>query len=622
MKKVSESSVQSVRPSNHGVLLAIAGHAIVVGPLPDGPFTVRMEPAAGLMKPAGILNWSKEVAVVERRALTASVVKACQLVLPEERVDRANFALTYEAARKAPLVAVDSVCEACLRGAGVVVYTVGFDRTSGCLFVLSSEGVSVQGDVYQALSSSVDEGSESLDACLDGLIDRILCYLTGGVLTELSVELAAALPAVTVREIGPSDTGGGLNGADKASFAEGQNLAKLVQMEAFLSEHQAACERMGGGCDEFVDTLARAQKAAQPRTSVALFGEATLQTQGPLTLQLSGDTSSESVLSLAARQRWTVAGAIGEPAPRPKQITQPREPCTKPAQATESSNTRAVKSAEPEKLPEIETEKIAASARTPRAAEPAPPPEITARKVHRPAPQQVVPPQSSATAVASLGSTRQNEMTEQSPPSRPDEPSDSPPKSVKTASAAPSSDTGAVSGGAADDAAVSQAPADAGRTENRAEKPAQADAPADSAPRDMPPIEQERRLFQVQTSSPTPQPSPTDEPSQPVRDTAGPEVGADAVASSAADPASKAATDTEVKGESHGATGLVDTSELQALPASLPEPATATSAEAEESTDPNAVPPIPPVSENKKSMIFGVVVTIIVLALFVLWAMR
>lgn len=624
MEEVSETSVQSVRPSTHGVVLAIAGCAIVVGPLPDGPFVVHMEPAAGLMKPAGILNWSKEVSVVERRALTPSVMASCQLVVPEERIDRVSFALAHEAARKAPLVAVDRACEGCLRGAGIVVYTVGFDRTSGCLFVLSSEGVSVQGDVYQALSSSVDEGSESLEACLDGLIDRILSHLTDGVLTELSVELAAALPEATVRDKGESDSADGANGGGMEAFAEGQTLVKLAQMEAFLAEHLAACTRMGGGCDEFVDTLVQAQKTASPRTSVALFGEAILQTQGSLALQLSGETSTESILHLAARKRWTVTGAIREPAARPKQISQPREPSAKPAEAREPSDTPAGSV----KFPAKHKEAIADSAKLLIAPRPASQLEITARKVHQPAPQQVVLPRSSAMAVPSVDSTRNNEMTEQSPSSRSDDPSGLPPKPVDTVSTASSSDAAAVSGGVVDDSAVSQVSPDGAGTENGAEKPMRTDVAGGSEPEDVPSMESERRLFQVQT--PPPQALQTDESFQPAIDIAAPDAALDtaisslpdSAAESTADTAAETETDTEVKAASHGAAGELDTSEQQDLTASQSQVVAATSVEPQQPTDPNAVAPIPPVSENKKSMVFGVVVTIIVLALFVLWAMR
>ncbi|MFW5741289.1 MAG: hypothetical protein ACOC1F_13080, partial [Myxococcota bacterium] len=183
-----------------GVAFTIPAVVSVGEPTSSGGRAVYVGPAAGWMPPEGLLRWSHEVSVVARADVSEQLAKELRLILPEHRVLAIKYPRTHQATKSAPLLAVSTEVAKSLVDQGVRVYTVGFDRISGGFFFFAEGGespsVKLQGDLFQAIAPSLEGGDsgKDIDACLDGLVDRLLADKSGGVLTEVAVELAASLP--------------------------------------------------------------------------------------------------------------------------------------------------------------------------------------------------------------------------------------------------------------------------------------------------------------------------------------------------------------------------------------------------------------------------------------------
>ena len=121
------------------------------------------------------------------------------VVLPEQQGEPAAVARARRAAEACSLVAVEGPIAEQLMAKGLVVHTVGFDSVSGGFFYLAKGGKSggkkVQGELIEMVASSLGDGSnDELEASLDGIIDCLLVELSDGVLSEVQIELADALP--------------------------------------------------------------------------------------------------------------------------------------------------------------------------------------------------------------------------------------------------------------------------------------------------------------------------------------------------------------------------------------------------------------------------------------------
>jgi hypothetical protein len=225
------------------------------------------------------------------------------LLLPENRVLAIQFPRVHKAAKVAPLLAVSSDDAKSLMERGIRVFTVGFDRISGGFFFFAQGGekgtTSLQADLYQAIVPSLEAGDSrtDIDACLDGIVDRILVEKSDGILSEMAVELAAALPR--------------LAGA-------GQPVRALDDLEASMKEIEQASVPFEKAAKEMISLLERSERNDETRVSIPLFGEAIREEQPVLVLQMmEGEGGKTTFVQLSARFRWLVKGPIGEPAVAP-----------------------------------------------------------------------------------------------------------------------------------------------------------------------------------------------------------------------------------------------------------------------------------------------------------------
>ena len=155
--------------------------------------------AVGWTMPRGINTWRREVSVVNKGDLTPDSLSELGVVLPEQQGEPASVGRARRAAEACSLVAVEGPIAEQLMAKGLVVHTVGFDSVSGGFFYLAKGGKSggkkVQGELIEMVASSLGDGSnDELEASLDGMIHRLLVELSDGVLSEVQIELADALP--------------------------------------------------------------------------------------------------------------------------------------------------------------------------------------------------------------------------------------------------------------------------------------------------------------------------------------------------------------------------------------------------------------------------------------------
>lgn len=283
--------------------------------------TAHTGPAAGWMAPKGILQWSTEVSVVPREALTEDVRRETKAVMPEEQIPPAKYPLTLEAAKRSPLVAVSSKLASKLTEQNVRVHTIGVDRMTSSFFYIAEGGgedsVTVSGDLVQAVAEMLGERADNaaIERVMDSIVDRLLRSLTKDRVTELGVELAASLPRA-------ANDGTGAQGVDLDQFEK--DLAVLV----------GASEKYGAYLQEVADKIST---ATERKVDVPLYVDARKVPQGPFEL-----TVGDRKVPLATYERWVMTGPFTEPGgaaakPQPKAEAKPEpkpEPKAEPKAAT------------------------------------------------------------------------------------------------------------------------------------------------------------------------------------------------------------------------------------------------------------------------------------------------
>ena len=179
-----------------------------------------------------------------REDMTADLARSLHATLPHEQIARARFPMAFKAVEVSPLLPIAGNLVESARKQGACVHTVGVDRVSGDFFYFVEGGsrapVSVQGNLVEMLAPSLTASSTNaeIEALLEGLIDRMLTSLSGGVVTELGVALADALPRL-------SRDGTGLEGTDIEAF-ETQARA-LADRSASHADGCAGVGRCGRG---------------------------------------------------------------------------------------------------------------------------------------------------------------------------------------------------------------------------------------------------------------------------------------------------------------------------------------------------------------------------------------
>jgi hypothetical protein len=271
--------------------LALPG-VLFVGEDERARLVAHLGPAAGWMLPKGISGWSTEVSVVARDALSEQVRRDAKIVMPEEQIPPAKMPLTHQAALKTPLVAVSSRLTRKLVEAGIRVHTVGADRVTSSFYYIAEGGdeppVRVEGDLVAAVGAMLGDRADNaaIERVLDGLVDRLLRSLSKDRVSEVSLELAAALPRAAADGTGTQDV-------DLESF-EKELSALVAGSEKYTTFLQEIANRIGGTNDRRVD--------------IPLFGDARKISQGPFEL-----TVGDQAVSLVTHERWLATGPLTEP---------------------------------------------------------------------------------------------------------------------------------------------------------------------------------------------------------------------------------------------------------------------------------------------------------------------
>jgi hypothetical protein len=314
---------EPTKSTNDEAALAVPG-ILCVSPTSSGQSVVLLGSAAGWMVPTGILRWERELSFIAGAAMTAELAKEVHATLPLEQIAPKRFAMAKRAVEASPFLPLSGNLVDDVRKAGVRVHTVGVDRVSSGFYYFaeggSREPFRVQGNLVEMLSPSVNASSSNADinALLDGLIDRLLSALSDGVLSELAVELANALPRLTKDGTGLVDT-------------------DLEDFDARARDLADRSARFDSAARELASAIASAERARESRVPVALYGEARREPSVPLDVLVMGKP-----LHLPPRARWLVTGAprdtVQAPAahsPRPVAPAMPALDVEKPARVVE-----------------------------------------------------------------------------------------------------------------------------------------------------------------------------------------------------------------------------------------------------------------------------------------------
>ncbi|MDP8999381.1 MAG: hypothetical protein M3O46_04645 [Myxococcota bacterium] len=281
---------EPTKSANDEATLAVPG-ILCVSPTSSGQSVVFLGSAAGWMVPTGILRWERELSFMARTAMTAELAKELHATLPLEQIAPKRFAMAKRAVEASPFLPLSSNLVDDVRKAGVRVHTVGVDRVSSGFYYFaeggSREALRVQGNLVEMLSPSVNASSSNADinALLEGLIDRLLSSLSDGILSELAVELANALPRLTKDGTGLVDT-------------------DLEDFDARARDLADRSARFDAAARELALAIASAERAGESRVPVALYGEARREPSVALDVLVMGKP-----LQLPPRSRWLVTGA-------------------------------------------------------------------------------------------------------------------------------------------------------------------------------------------------------------------------------------------------------------------------------------------------------------------------
>jgi hypothetical protein len=266
---------------------------VCVAPEPPERKRVRAGAAAGWMVPKGIMDWSHEISLVTRADVPA-IVSATRATQAHEQIAPKKFPMAKRASEASPLLPIATSLTAAAREAGVRVHTVGVDRVSAEFYYLAEGGsqqpVRVQGNLFEMLTPSLglSAGNAEILAHVNGLIDRLLVEMSGGLFGELEVELANALPRL-------SRDATGLEGTSLDTF---DAAARSLTIE---SAHLDQAAR------ELVEALAAASRSGSMSARVPLYGEALRSSRPALQVLIGG-----KLVKLPAQLLWTVTGPARE----------------------------------------------------------------------------------------------------------------------------------------------------------------------------------------------------------------------------------------------------------------------------------------------------------------------
>jgi hypothetical protein len=273
---------------------------------------LHLGPATGWVALKGLSAWSREISVASKADVSDALCRDLGVALPEAHPEAAKLGNARRAAQASTLVAVESSLVDRLVAKGVRVHTIGSDRITGGFYYFAKGGkaepVRVQGNLVDmiapALTASADNAA--LEACLDGVIGRILAELSGGSISESPIELAAALPSL----------------GESASEA----AAKLQTLEGYLVLAAMRASKYEERARSVVETLGQAARLGKDSVNVPLFGDAVRAAQAELEIEYAdGESGTRRTLKLPERRRWLVTGFRSETIPPPAVVAKADE---------------------------------------------------------------------------------------------------------------------------------------------------------------------------------------------------------------------------------------------------------------------------------------------------------
>lgn len=250
----------------------------------------------------GIRTWTKDVSIVKKSAVTPQLQKELGLVMPEEAARKRNLTDAASAAEHCSLVAVTPELAPTLLAKGLRVYSIGCDRITGGIYFFAdggSEGpMRLQGDLISMVAPNLPDGATNneIEDVVETVIDRLLSQLSGGLLNELEVELAEALP-----KLGEEDP-----------------LETLQTFEGYLLLGRSRSEKYANEAVAIASALENAQKSGSASAKIELFTEAVVETQPALSLSMNA-AGTDRVIKLPARTRWITTHELA-PSVRPPAV--------------------------------------------------------------------------------------------------------------------------------------------------------------------------------------------------------------------------------------------------------------------------------------------------------------
>ncbi len=295
-----------------GASLSVPGLLYVGTSTEREPAVLHLGATAGWVALKGLHTWSREISVVLKADVSESVCRKLGVTLPEAHPEAANLAHARNAARASRLVAVEASLVDKLTAEGVRVHTIGSDRITGGFYYFAKGGpraaVRVQGNLVEMIAPALAQSADNaaLEACLDGVIDRVLAELSEGVLSEAQIELAGSLPSL----------------GEPASEA----AAKLQTLEGYLVLTGNRASKYEERAREVVEALGKATRQGAESVHVALFGDARRVVQPELEIEYAeGESGAPRKAMLPERSRWVVTGLLTETMPPPSVVSEAEE---------------------------------------------------------------------------------------------------------------------------------------------------------------------------------------------------------------------------------------------------------------------------------------------------------
>ncbi len=311
-------------------ILTVGGVVFVGRPDTKRRSALHVGRHVGWFPAPGIRTWTKEVSVVKKSAITPQLQKELGVTLPEEAARARGLADTVKAAESCSLVAVTTELAPTLIAKGLRVYSIGCDRITGGIYFFAdggSEGpMRLQGDLISMVAPNLPDGATNneIEDVVESVIDRLVSQLSAGLLNELEVELAEALP----------------------KLGEENPLETLQTFEGYMLLGKSRSEKYAAQGAAIAKALETARKGGHASAKIELFEEAFSETQAPLALSMNA-AGADNVIKLPARTRWITTHELA-PSIRPPAVAPAAAPAVAAAPVADAVAAEAKRKTEQE----------------------------------------------------------------------------------------------------------------------------------------------------------------------------------------------------------------------------------------------------------------------------------